>query len=130
VSGRDGLPGPHTTLQHYPWIVVRFAYTRCLTCANVRLALLAEHCGATKTIGELVAQFQANCPHRPTRRNGRIALRDVPCGGYCPDLGTTRPPDLSPSLSGLTLLRGGRDDMLPRETAPVERRRRVGKVDV
>lgn len=119
-------PGPSTTLQHYPWIVVRFACTSCRVHANVRLAILVERYGATETIERLLARFHANCPHRPVKRNGRTMPRDRPCGGYCPDLGSTRPPDLPPSLSGLTLIEGGKGDMLPAEPWRVERRRRVG----
>lgn len=122
-------PGPHTTLQHYPWIVVRFACTACRTYSNVRLAVLAERFGATQTIGVLVEMFRRNCPHRPRKRNGRISHAYVQCGGYCPDLGTTRPPDLPPSLAGLTLIQGGRDDMLPAEPVVPARRRRVGGED-
>ncbi|WP_420104171.1 hypothetical protein [Bosea sp. (in: a-proteobacteria)] len=122
----DDLPGPHTSLHYYPWIVVRFACTNCRTYSNVRLALLAERFGATTTIGELLAEFHHNCPHRPRKRNGRIMHRDIPCGGYCPDLGATLPPDLPPSLTGLTLIKGGKDDLLPGWEAPAERRRRVG----
>ncbi|AOO80989.1 hypothetical protein BHK69_11415 [Bosea vaviloviae] len=113
-------------MQRYPWIVVRFACTRCRAYSNVRLAVLAERFGATETVGRLIEMFQRNCPHRPQKRNGRVALRDTPCGGYCPDLGNTRPPDLPPSLAGLSLIDGGKDDLLPVEPAPFERRRRVG----
>jgi len=123
-------PGLHTTLQHYPWIVVRFACTSCRTYANVRLAVLVERYGATETIERLLVRFHANCPHRPRKRNGRLMSRDRPCGGYCPDLGSTMPPDLPPSLTGLTLIRGGKDDMLPGHEAPIERRRRIGGDDV
>ncbi|WP_449255663.1 hypothetical protein [Bosea sp. (in: a-proteobacteria)] len=123
---RQEPPGLHTTLQYYPWIVVRFACTRCRTYSNVRLALLAEKYGATETIGRLLDLFHGNCPHRPRKRNGRPVARDVPCGGYCPDLGSTLPPDLPPSLTGLTLISGGRDEMLPDMRVPMERRRRVG----
>lgn len=52
------------------------------------------------------------------------------CGGYCPDLISTRPPDLPPSVTGLSLIEGGKADMLPAEPAPIERRRRVGGDDV
>ncbi|MBD3847127.1 hypothetical protein IED13_15565 [Bosea sp. SSUT16] len=119
-------PGPHTTLEFYPWIVVRFACRACRAFRDKRLALLVEEFGAPTTIEYLLGIFIANCPHRPRKRNGRAALRDMPCGGYCPDLGTTRPPDLPPAMSGLTLIAGGKDDMLPAEAAPAERRRRVG----
>lgn len=125
----SGSPGPHTTLQHYPWIVVRFACTSCRAYSNVRLAVLAERFGATQTIGVLVEMFQRNCPHRSRKRNGRISHTYIQCGGYCPDLGTTRPPDLPPSLSGLILIHGGRDNMLPAKPRRVERRRRMGGDD-
>jgi hypothetical protein len=52
------------------------------------------------------------------------------CGGYCPDVLAPRPPDLPPSTTGINLIQGGKADMLPAEPAPVERRRRVGDVDV
>ncbi len=120
-------PGPETSLQCYPWIVVRFACTRCRTYSNVRLALLAERFGATTTIEWLLGEFHKVCPHRPQKRNGRIMHRDTPCGGYCPDLGSTMPPDLPPSLAGLTVIEGGKKDQLPAEPAQRDRRRRVGE---
>ena len=122
----DDLPGLHTTLQYYPWIVVRFACTKCRTYSNVRLAVLAERFGATMTIELLLAKFHANCPHRPRHKKGRSIPWESPCGGYCPDLGTTLPPDLPPSLTGLTLIKGGKDEQLPGREKPAERRRRVG----
>jgi len=88
--------------------------------------MLVERYGATETIERLLARFHANCPHRPAKRNGRPMSRDRPCGGYCPDLGSPRPPDLPPSLSGLTLIEGGKGDMLPAEPIAPSRRRRVG----
>ncbi len=43
------------------------------------------------------------------------------------DLCIGRPPDLPPSMTGLTLIEGGKADMLPAEPAPL--RRRVGGED-
>lgn len=122
-------PGLHTTLEFYPWIIVRFACRSCRTYRNKRLALLAEEFGASTTIEFLLGLFIGNCPHRPRKRNGRPSHRYIACGGYCPDLGATPPPDLPPAMRPLTLIVGGKDDMLPAESQPAERRRRVGSED-
>lgn len=127
MTSRDETPHPETTLEHYPWIIVRFRCTRCRRFGDARLARLAEKFGAAETIARLVERFHATCPHRPARRNGRLVRRAEPCGGYCPDLGSNVPPDLPPSLSGLTLIEGGKADMLPAEPKAPERRRRVGE---
>ncbi|MBN9469988.1 MAG: hypothetical protein J0J10_14575 [Bosea sp.] len=130
MTSLDQAPHPETTLEHYPWIIVRFRCSRCRRYADSRLARLAERFGATETIAMLVARFHATCPHRPAKHNGRTMIRYEPCGGYCPDLGSTIPPDLPPSLSGLTLIDGGKGDMLPAEPSAPQRRRRVGGDDV
>ncbi|SIQ75745.1 hypothetical protein [Bosea sp. TND4EK4] len=120
-------PGPHTTLEFYPWIVVRFRCTRCRRYGDARLAKLAEKFGSQETMAELIARFHATCPGRPTTKSGRIVHdRDMACGGYCPDLATNPPPDLPPRMRSFTLIKGGAGDMLPGEAAPAERRRRVG----
>ncbi|MGY6246181.1 hypothetical protein ACXIUS_01370 [Bosea thiooxidans] len=119
-------PGPHTALEFYPWVTVRFRCRRCRRYADARLARLAEKFGATETIGALVERFNATCPHRPRARDGRYIASGEECGGYCPDLGTTPPPDLPPTMRRFVLIAGDKDDMLPAETAPAERRRRVG----
>lgn len=120
-------PTDETTLEHYPWIVVRFRCTRCRRYGDSRLARLAEKFGATETIEALIVRFHATCPNRPRSRNGRVVLTNDRCGGYCPDLGSTHPSDLPPSLSGLTLIEGGKTDMLPTEPAAHKRRRRIGE---
>lgn len=126
MTSRDETPHPETTLEHYPWIIVRFRCTRCRRYGDARLARLAEKFGASETIARLVERFHASCPHRPAKRNGRIAHRPEPCGGYCPDLGSNVPPDLPPSLSGLTLIKGGKDEQLAEKPARKDRRRVVG----
>lgn len=126
MTSRDETPHPETTLEHYPWIIVRFRCTRCRRFADARLARLAEKFGATETIAHLVARFHATCPHRPIKRNGRPVARPEPCGGYCPDLGSTVPPDLPPSMSGLTLIKGGKHDQLAEKPSRKVRRRVVG----
>lgn len=119
-------PGLHTTLEFYPWIIVRFACRRCRRYGDARLARLAEKFGSAETIQALLDRFHATCPHRPRSRNGRLIASGEECGGYCPDLGLTLPPDLPPGMKRFTLIAGGKEDMLPAETAPAERRRRVG----
>jgi hypothetical protein len=126
MTSRDETPHLETTLEHYPWIIVRFRCTRCRRFGDARLARLAEKFGATETIARLVERFHASCPHRPAMRNGRLARRPEPCGGYCPDLGSNVPPDLPPSLSGLTVIEGGKDGRLPAEPSRETRRRRIG----
>lgn len=118
-------PDGETTLEHYPWVLVRFRCTRCRRYGDARLARLAEKFGATEKLAALVERFHATCPHRPAKRNGRIVRWADPCGGYCPDIGSHVPPDLPPSLSGLTLIEGGKDDRLA-EPQPAPNRRRVG----
>lgn len=126
MTSRDETPHPETTLEHYPWIIVRFRCTRCRRYGDSRLARLAEKFGATETIARLVERFHATCPHRPAKRNGRLVHSPEPCGGYCPDLGSNVPPDLPPSLSGLTLIQGGKDGQLTEKPSRKDHRRVVG----
>lgn len=46
-----------------------------------------------------------------------------------PDLNSGRSPDLPPTMTGLTLIEGGKEDMLPAEPQREERRRGVGVGD-
>mgnify|MGYP006945457595 CR=1 FL=1 len=73
-------PGPHTSLEFYPWIIVRFRCTKCRRYGDARLAKLAEKFGAGETIEELIVRFHATCPGR-TPRSARSIQR--PC--RCPD---------------------------------------------
>ncbi len=120
-------PGLHTTLESYPWVIVRFRCRRCRRYGDARLARLAEKFGATETIEALLTRFFATCPGRPRSKGGRyVADPQFACGGYCPDLASNPPPDLPPAMRPLTLIAGGKDDMLPAERVPQPRRRRVG----
>lgn len=123
----DEPPDEDTLLRRYPWVVVRFACHFCRRGGDVRLAVLAAKYGADVTMGRLVSRFIAGCewaPDNPTRKPQKYGMK---CGGYCPDLRRGGPPDLPPSLSGLTLIEGGRRDMLPAEPPALERRRRIGE---
>lgn len=106
---------------------------RCRRFGDARLARLADKFGQTETIAALLERFKATCPGRPTNKSGRryAPWSDIGldgCAAYCPDLGATKPPDLPPAMAGLSLIEGGKADMLPAEpVAP--KRRRVGGLD-
>lgn len=73
--------------------------------------------------------FVSECPYDPLNPSWKPRKYGHKCGAYCPDVMSPRPPDLPPSLSGLTLIEGGKADMLPAEPGEPERRRRVGEGD-
>lgn len=120
-------PDDHTTLRRYPWVVVRFACQFCRRGGDVRLAVLAAKYGPDITLGRLVAKFCRECPWSPYNPERKPQKYSMKCGGYCPDLRRGGPPDLPPSLSGLTLIEGGQRDMLPAEPSRRDRRRRIGE---
>jgi hypothetical protein len=124
-------PGPHehTSLREYPYVVVRFRCHVCERGGDSRLAVLAWKFGPGTLIGGFLRKFVSGCPwdpHNPARKPQKYGHR---CGAYMPDLLGNRPPDLPPSLTGLTVIEGGKDDQLPAEDKPTERRRRVGGND-
>ncbi|SEG59495.1 hypothetical protein [Bosea lathyri] len=124
------LPSPHTSLREFPYVVVRFRCHVCERGGDARLAVLAAKYGSDALVGRLLRVFVAGCPwdpQNPARKPQKYGMR---CGGYCPDVLAPRPPDLPPSMTGFSLIQGGKADMLPAEPAPIERRRRVGDVDV
>ncbi|MBN9443706.1 hypothetical protein [Bosea sp. (in: a-proteobacteria)] len=113
-------------LRNWPWVVVRMRCHFCRRGGDARLAVLAAKHGPYITMGRLLVEFMKGCawaPWNPTRRPQKYGRK---CGGYCPDLRRPDPPDLPPCLTGLSLIDGGKADMLPDEPAPAERRRRVG----
>lgn len=123
-------PNENTSLRDYPYVVIRFRCHVCERGGDARLATLSAKYGSQALIGYLLQLFVARCPwdpHNPARKPQKYGMR---CGGYMPDLRSGRPPDLPPSMTGLTLIEGGKPDMLPAEPAPIERRRRVGEADV
>lgn len=106
---------------------MRFRCTRCRRYGDARLARLVEKFGAAETLEMLIARFQATCPARPRSKGGRAVADPLfACGGYCPDLAANPPPDLPPSMRGLTVIEGGDKDRKPVDPVPMERRRRVG----
>lgn len=120
------LPTEDTPLRDYPWIVVRLRCHFCRRGGDYRLAdIVAKH-GPRITMGRIVVGFVGGChwaPWNPTRKPQKYGMK---CGGFCPDLRASRPPDLPPSMTGLTVVDGGRGDQLPAEPGEQPRRRRVG----
>lgn len=120
-------PTGQTPLRDYPYVVIRFRCHVCERGGDARLATLAAKYGSQALIGHLLRLFIGRCPwdpHNPARKPRKYGHR---CGGYMPDLLSGRPPDLPPSMTGLTLIDGGKADLLPTGPAPIERRRRVGE---
>ncbi len=119
---------PTTPLMLYPWVIVRLRCHVCPRNADVRLAALASRYGHRVPVRKVLHEFMGECPWDPYS-----AWRSKPqkygnrCGAYLPDLNSTKPPDLPPAMTGLSLIEGGKDDMLAVEPAPV--RRRVGGED-
>ncbi|HEV7257725.1 MAG TPA: hypothetical protein VGN82_08080 [Bosea sp. (in: a-proteobacteria)] len=123
------LPTVDTSLRDYPYVVIRFRCHVCERGGDARLAVLAAKYGSDALLGRLLRVFIGGCPwdpHNPARKPQKYGHR---CGGYCPDLLSPRPPDLPPSMTGLTVIDGGKSEMLPAEPKREERRRRVGRED-
>lgn len=125
-SPQPERPTEATLLRDYPWVVVRLRCHFCRRGGDARLAVLAAKYGPYITMGRLVIEFIAGCewaPWNPIRRPQKYGMK---CGGYCPDLRRPEPPDLPPGMAGLSLIEGGKADMLPAEPSEPGRRRRVG----
>lgn len=120
-------PDLATPLVRYPWVIVRLRCHVCPRNAEVRLAALAARYGHRVPIRLVLHGFMSGCPwtpHTELRKPQKYGMR---CGAYIPDLNSGRPPDLPPSSTGLTLIEGGKADMLPAEPVPL--RGRVGGED-
>ena len=126
---RSDRPDAHTSLRDYPYVVVRFRCHVCERGGDSRLAVLARKFGTGELVGSLLRRFMSQCPWSPfdpARKPQKYGHR---CGAYLPDLVHPRPPDLPPAMGGMTLIEGGKADLLPAEPREVERRRRVGGPD-
>ena len=126
---RSDRPDAHTSLRDFPYVVVRFRCHVCERGGDARLAVLAAKFGPGALMGALLRNFVNGCPwspHDPVRKPQKYGQR---CGAYLPDLVHPRPPDLPPSMNGMTLIEGGKAGLLPAEPRELERRRRVGGND-
>lgn len=114
-------------LRDYPWVVVRVRCHFCKRGGDARLAVLAAKHGPYISMGRLIIEIMKACawaPWNPERRPQKYGMK---CGLYCPDLRRPDPPDLPPGMKELTLIEGGKGDMLPAEPSEPGRRRRVGE---
>jgi hypothetical protein len=127
--GHPEAPNDHTALRDYPWVVIRFRCHFCKRAGDARLAVCAQRYGANATLGSLLDVFVSRCPydpHNPARKPQKYGHH---CGAYLPDVMRRGPPDLPPAMMGLSLIEGGKGDMLPAEPGAEPRRRRVGGTD-
>lgn len=113
-------------LRDYPLVIVRMRCHFCRRGGDARLAVLSAKYGPYITMGRLIVEFIDGCAWAPWHKDWRPQKYGRRCGGYCPDLRRPGPPDLPPSMSGLTLIEGGGESMLPSQPTPEERRRRIG----
>ncbi len=130
MSRQDEPPDLDTILLRYPWVEIRFRCHYCERGGTSRLAACVAQFGKHATLQRLLLAFVSGCPYDPynlakpkPRKYGHH------CGAYIADLNAGRPPDLPPSLTGLTLIEGGKADMLPAQLRREERRRRVGETE-
>ncbi|MCV9937707.1 hypothetical protein OIU35_15235 [Boseaceae bacterium BT-24-1] len=119
-------PNEDTSLLDFPWVVVRFRCHFCTRSKDARLAGLAWLYGENATLNWLLAEFRKPCAWNPANLERKPQKYGRKCGAYCMDIGRTSPPDLPPSMSGLTLIEGGKDDQLGTESTPGPKRRRIG----
>lgn len=122
----QSAPDQNTSLRYFPWVIIRLRCHYCQRSADARLASCAAKFGQDTTIGDLMNLFVRRCPWNPHSALRKPQKYGHKCGAYCPDIGRTSPPDLPPSLTGLTLIEGGKGDMLPAEPGQEPARRRVG----
>ena len=120
-------PDIATPLARYPWVVVRLRCHVCPRHAEVRLAALAARYGHRVPIRMVLHDFVRGCPWNPFTELRKPQKYGHRCGAYMPDLNSSRPPDLPPGMTGLTLIEGDKNDMLPAEPVRAEPRRRIGE---
>jgi len=125
----DEPPQLHTTLREFPWVLIRFRCHHCERGGDSRLADCVVQFGARAKLSRLLRIFIRNCPHDPHGETRRPQKYGSKCGGYMPDIGRQGPPDHPPAMTGLTLIEGGKRDMLPAHPQRAERRRRIGEAE-
>ncbi len=118
---------PATPLSRYPWSVIRLRCHVCPRAFDLRLEACAARWGHRAPVRAVLHAFMGPCPYNPFTELRKPQKYGCRCGAYLPDLYSTKPPDLPPAMTGLSLIDGGKGDMLPAEPAPA--RRRVGGAD-
>lgn len=123
----DEPPDMATLLGQWPWIYVHFRCHWCPREAQTHIAVLASSYGHKAPLLFPFRRFVGGCPNDPHSEMWKPQKYGRKCGAYCPDMLAPRPPDLPPSLSPLTLIEGGKDDMLPADKPARRRRWRIGE---
>lgn len=119
-------PNEETSLIDFPWVVVRFRCQFCKRSRDARLAGLAWLYGENATLKWLLAEFRKPCAWNPLNPERKPQKYGRKCGAYCMDIGRTSPPVLPPSMSGLTLIEGGKDERRPASPGREPKPRRTG----
>lgn len=84
---------------------------------HVRLAALAARYGHRIPVRTVLRAFMAGCLWNPFSRDAQTAEVRPPLRCLSADVSSGPPPDLPPTMTGLTLIEGGAKDMLPAESA-------------
>jgi hypothetical protein len=98
-------------LSDFPWMIVRID---CPICPHrkgqYRLARLAEKYGADIPLCDLLARIALDCPRESLPRERSPNQSDSRCKARFTDLEATSrpPPDLSPMMRKLIVIRGGK----------------------
>ena len=104
------MPGMHTDLMHWPYVVIRIRCEFCARGRDARLALCAAYYGPRTTIGDLLEAFKAKCHRHAPATGGRTQKYGMKCTAMVLDLGDPgRPPDLPAGMTRLRVVRGGKD---------------------
>jgi hypothetical protein len=82
----------------------------------VRLTACVARYGPAIPVGFVLRRFMSPCPYDPFTELRKPQKYGYRCGAFLPDLNSRRPPDLPPSMTGLSLIEGGKDEMLPAGT--------------
>lgn len=106
-------PDEFTELRGWPWVTLSLACHFCKRGGTYRVADIAAKHGSHISIGQIVIGFIGTCAYSPWNPARKPQKYGAKCGGYCPDLRRTDPPDLPPGMVDLTLIEGGKDDRLP-----------------
>ena len=122
-------PDKGTVIGRWPWIALRLRCHVCRRQSDVRITACVVKYGYGAPVHHVLRSFMSACPWDPYSQLRKPQKYSHRCGAYICDLGSTRPPDLPPSMKGLSVIEGGAAGLLPAEPAPAERRRRVGGDD-
>ena len=100
----DPRPGHHTSLEYWPYVLIRFRCDFCHRGRDAKLALCVARFGPDETIGGLFERFRRQCWRHRTPATGRQQKYGIKCTAEVLDCAGTRPPDVP---AGLRLIKTG-----------------------